>query len=527
MRALLTNGDVPPIRPSHAGPVVSRSEAVLMWCFTGETTVTVDVLTHRLVAGRMLWVPPGREMTVETPTDSVLFPIFLPATDLPKVLGEPRLLTAPRGAEDWLIYHFARGLEYLRGATSQSSGLVNFVAHAPDALADDLVLPPRTPQSPEALDVADTLLRNPAYPLTLQALAAHTRTSASTLQRQFLEQTGLSFARWRTQVRLAAAAAYIVDGGRIGQAARRAGFATTSGFTRAFVTHTGITPTEYRRRHPISLSPNKRTPDRLVEDLASLATTAHAAEPPETTATELSFTGEIPATDTWPRVNHFHTVVWAYRGSARVHVADHTWELHQGDAMLLPAGQRVQVVVAPGSLLLPLGNRPGGSPLTADQLTVVQLNTDAELYLLHTMVANFTQLRPHSHDPHAVATSFQLLATTPLGHGPSPTATESVRRIMETLIADPADSRDLADFAQQLGADPTGLRSAFLAETGTTFPKWRAERRMTVARQLLHLGMNAESVGRRVGYAHHSGFTRAFIAAHQMTPTDYQRTQLH
>ena len=56
----------------------------------------------------------------------------------------------------------------------------------------------------------------------------------------------------------------------------------------------------------------------------------------------------IPANATWPRVNGAHVAVWVYRGQARVDVADRSWELRTGEAMILPAGVLNTVTVPTG-----------------------------------------------------------------------------------------------------------------------------------------------------------------------------------
>src|SRR3546814_545528 len=180
----------------------------------------------------------------------------------------------------------------------------------------------------------------------------------------------------------------------------------------------------------------------------------------------------IPASGTWARVNNFHVIVWIYRGSARVTFGDRTWNLRRGDAMWLPAGVRNSVEIAEGSLLLPLGSQPGDSPVTAPPPRVLHFAREAEAYLLHTVVANYTLLRPEIHDPARISRLIRNSAATRTPGG----RTDPVETILTALRADPTDSRTLPEWSARLGVDEGLLHKRFVAATGQSFPRWRPKR---------------------------------------------------
>jgi AraC-like DNA-binding protein len=66
-----------------------------------------------------------------------------------------------------------------------------------------------------------------------------------TLSRLFLSETGLSFARWRGQVRILAAVQLLADGVTARAVARAVGYRKTSAFISAFRRATGQTPGTY------------------------------------------------------------------------------------------------------------------------------------------------------------------------------------------------------------------------------------------------------------------------------------------
>ncbi|UED86755.1 helix-turn-helix transcriptional regulator [Streptomyces profundus] len=75
---------------------------------------------------------------------------------------------------------------------------------------------------------------------TLDQLAHRHHMSARQVQRLFLAETGLAFARWRTRARLNTAIRELLAGAPAARAAERAGYATRSGLLRALARECGI-----------------------------------------------------------------------------------------------------------------------------------------------------------------------------------------------------------------------------------------------------------------------------------------------
>ncbi|WP_159502513.1 helix-turn-helix domain-containing protein [Microbacterium sp. 18062] len=99
--------------------------------------------------------------------------------------------------------------------------------------------PVTLPTHPVAAGLARDAMRTGA---TLERLAERHRMSPRQVQRVFLDETGLQFARWRTRARLNAAISVLLGGGDLTTAARAAGFATRAGLVRALSRETGARP---------------------------------------------------------------------------------------------------------------------------------------------------------------------------------------------------------------------------------------------------------------------------------------------
>ncbi len=98
-----------------------------------------------------------------------------------------------------------------------------------------------------ARQVAATVIANPADDTELAAWAGRLHTSVKTLQRDFAREYGVSWSRWRTQLRLRASLA-MLDRLPVTEVAHRVGYASPSAYVAAFSREFGETPGAYARR---------------------------------------------------------------------------------------------------------------------------------------------------------------------------------------------------------------------------------------------------------------------------------------
>ena len=93
--------------------------------------------------------------------------------------------------------------------------------------------------------VAELLDANPADRRTLRELGAEVGASERTLQRLFAAETGSTFGRWRTQLRLQHGVVALGEGLGVSAAAARSGYQEPSAFIAAFRAAFGTTPSRY------------------------------------------------------------------------------------------------------------------------------------------------------------------------------------------------------------------------------------------------------------------------------------------
>jgi AraC-like DNA-binding protein len=90
------------------------------------------------------------------------------------------------------------------------------------------------------------------------------------------------------------------------------------------------------------------------------------------------------------------------------------------------------------------------------------------------------------------------------------------------LLENPADPRTAAELGARAGASERTLSRLFRAETGMTFPQWRARLRLHYALALLAAGEPVTTVAMACGFSSASAFIETFRAAVGATPGRYQ-----
>jgi AraC-like DNA-binding protein len=103
----------------------------------------------------------------------------------------------------------------------------------------------RNPSDPRALRVAEVLLADPSDRRPLAQICKRTGASKRTVERLFQEDVGMTFGKWRQQLRLMQAMRFLAEGAKVTHAALESGYSTPSAFISMFRKALGTTPTVY------------------------------------------------------------------------------------------------------------------------------------------------------------------------------------------------------------------------------------------------------------------------------------------
>jgi AraC-like DNA-binding protein len=191
---------------------------------------------------RAVWVPAGIEHRIEM-SGSVWMQTLYLAADLSQTL--PRICCAVNVAPllRELILHVIR-LGTLDRRVPVQARLLDVLLDQLDALPTIPVQLPM-PRDKRAARVADRLRAHPSAPGSLKQLTRIAGASMRTIERLFVTETGLTFGKWRQQLRLLEALRLLAAGRPVTAVALDVGYDSPSAFIAMFRRTLGTTPNRY------------------------------------------------------------------------------------------------------------------------------------------------------------------------------------------------------------------------------------------------------------------------------------------
>jgi AraC-like DNA-binding protein/quercetin dioxygenase-like cupin family protein len=219
---------------SHEHPVHQ-----LAWAQSGVLTMGTAESTWVLPRSRALWMPAGVAHTTGAAVAGTLCSLYFRTNSCPIDWVVPTVVAVSPILGELITYLADRELS--EGPRRRAESVV-FDLLEP---ATSATLHARVPTDERARLVADALLADPADLRTLDEWGHAAGASTRTLARIFVDETGMSFSRWRTELRLAASLPLLADGVAVSTVARRVGYANPSAFIAAFRRAVGVSPRNY------------------------------------------------------------------------------------------------------------------------------------------------------------------------------------------------------------------------------------------------------------------------------------------
>ncbi|MGV9311414.1 AraC family transcriptional regulator [Streptomyces sp. NPDC003691] len=233
-----------PLTSGEWFPAHSHPQHQLAWSRRGVIGIAVGDAYWVLPPGRALWIPAGIVHRPGATRGALLSSLYIDPGRCPVDWTEPTAV-AVDGLFAELIVHLGR------------DDLAEAARLRAEALVPDLLRPlPAAPiDVPDARDervraVTGALAADPADPRSLDAHARAAGVSRRTLTRLFTADTGLTFERWRTHLRLRSALPLLAEGQPVSRVAHTVGYATASAFLAAFKRTVGTSPGRYLQGSP-------------------------------------------------------------------------------------------------------------------------------------------------------------------------------------------------------------------------------------------------------------------------------------
>lgn len=213
----------------------THPDHLIAWSDTATVSVRTGTRDWLVPPTHALWIPARLPHTTEVSRPGRGYAVVIDPGRSPVAWTDPTgILVTPLIRE--LIIHLDRHPD--RTAVTL---LLSLLEPVPST-----TFPVPLPADDRIRAIADALIADPADQRDLTAWAHAANTSVRTVTRLFADETGMTFARWRTHVRIRAALALLARGTSVGATARAVGYRKPGAFAESFHRVTGQHPGAYR-----------------------------------------------------------------------------------------------------------------------------------------------------------------------------------------------------------------------------------------------------------------------------------------
>jgi AraC-like DNA-binding protein len=228
--------------PKYTVPPHQHRLHQLLYARRGVMSVRTPERSLIVPPERGVWIPAGTEHSIRMSGEVALRTLYL---------GRRLSPLLPTGGRVFQVNPLFRELILCAVAQGPLDGRRTTHEHLIRLIVDQIRLAPLDavqlpyPRDPRAVRVANLIQENPADERHLDALAASSGGSARTIERIFRAETGMTFGKWRQQVRLAQALRRLADGQSVSATAFHIGYESVSAFISAFRRTFGEPPRRY------------------------------------------------------------------------------------------------------------------------------------------------------------------------------------------------------------------------------------------------------------------------------------------
>jgi AraC-like DNA-binding protein len=191
---------------------------------------------------RAVWIPAKISHTITMSGSVAMRTLYLKpglARRLPRNCCVVNVSTLLR---ELVLYACATGV--LKSTVKWQKQFTAVILHQLEAAE---TVPLRLPHlsDPRLVRIADIFAKDPGDTRTLSQLCRVSGASKRSVERLFQQEIGMTFGKWRQQLRLMEGMRLLAEGAKVTHAALESGYSTPSAFISVFRKVLGTTPTEY------------------------------------------------------------------------------------------------------------------------------------------------------------------------------------------------------------------------------------------------------------------------------------------
>lgn len=230
-------------REGHVVGKHTHPWAQLIYARTGLMQVETPGNAWVVPPTKAVWIPPATTHLITFRGEVVMRTLYISASR-----AEPIQRRTATLAVSPLLSHLIQHIQSIKMLNPNvpkhdhlAGVLIDLVIDAPEI---DLALP--NPKDERAIRLANYIRANPADKSDLSTLSKKFAASLRTMQRYFVQETGLPLDAWRQKARLIQSVTKLTSGSSVTAAAIDCGYDSSSAFIATFKKHFGVTPGRFR-----------------------------------------------------------------------------------------------------------------------------------------------------------------------------------------------------------------------------------------------------------------------------------------
>lgn len=228
----------------HVVPLHFHDRDQLVYASRGVMTVRTRSGTWVVPPHRAVWIPAEIPHTITMSGLVAMRTLYLKPRLAKRLPRDCCVINVSSLLKELILE--ACAVRTLKKTVGWQAHLVAVILHQLEAVQ---TIPLQLPHlsDPRLVRIAEMLMRDARDSRTLVQLCKGTGAGKRSVERLFQREIGMTFGKWRQQLRLMQGVRLLAEGAKVTHAALESGYSTPSAFTSMFRKALGITPSSYFR----------------------------------------------------------------------------------------------------------------------------------------------------------------------------------------------------------------------------------------------------------------------------------------